>query len=1014
MSSSRCSLPASKTRQGPRGGQGADSTIDGGWLTRQVGALALRFQPHSFAARDADELADRYADALQHVVHVLELDAAWLPPITVFLTDVPLSADVTTEDGSRPASGLVIRAVHSPEEPCPAPELDLAPALLSHRLGAPPPTARFWDLGFAGYLASRSGRCPYHADASGRCRQAAAAGLLPPIEEMVSEADARVSAITTGAASAFAAYLIDRSGMVQYRRLLVTIRKDPGGGFERVYGQPLSVIDRDWRRWLDRTGRHGPSNWSTFRLLLPLARPHWRSGLVIFLYTLSAIGFSLALPLAFRFLIDDVLGQRPLQGSIPFVGPTGHVIAAGQEQLTVLAELVAVLSLLYLLNAAARLRLATRVSALGEAFVLDLRTRMLDILAHLPAAYFSNGTTADINQRVVYDTAAVQSAVVGALIPLVTSLLTAGLYASVLIALQPRLALVAALGLPFVALVYGLRRRNLRMAARERVRRLSALSAGVTELAAAHVLVKIYAAAPYLLERLVRRLRTHFQLNVAYSRESAMAGQAATLIMHLIQVGVLLVGGYIVVASNGRELGPGGLAAFYVLLNQLFGPVGQIASTRQSLTDASASLERVCELLSQATEQDPADGDELGPPRREIRFDGVSFAYRPEGRSVLKRLTLAIPAGATVAFVGPTGAGKSSLVHLLARLYDPSRGAVTWDGVDVRHAKLSSLRRQVGLVPQDAFLLSASVYENIRFGVKDVTAEDVEQAARLARAHDFITAMPEGYDTIVGEGGVGVSGGQRQRIALARALLRNPSVLILDEATSSLDASTQRGIQEGLRTGAQERTIVKIAHRLETVADADIIFVLDDGQLVEHGRHSDLLAANGLYARLFEDQMGGLAAVRQPAPRQAIRWLARLAPFASLSSTTLDDLSTRLTRIERQAGETIYVRGSESDELFVVGRGRVNVLVTGDSGEERIANTLGTGEAFGVSSFISREPRASGVRTVTDVMLFALSHAAFEAALGRSQASTSKAGVILSPPTPSTSTERLSSPSCAR
>ena len=460
---------------------------------------------------------------------------------------------------------------------------------------------------------------------------------------------------------------------------------------------------------------------------------------MILLYTLSSIGFSLALPLAFRFLIDNILGQRPLQEWVPFVGSTGHVIATGEEQLATLVRLTALLGLFYLLNAVARIGLATRVNALGEAFVLDLRRQMVGILARLPAAYFARTTTADVNQRVVHDTATLQRAVVGALIPLVASLLTAGLYASVLLTLQPRLALFAALGLPLLALLHRMRRRNLGVAARERVRRLSALSAGVSELAAAQVLVKLYSAAPYLLNHLGLRLEMHSQLNVAYARESSMVGQTATLVVHLIQVGVLLVGGYIVVASNGQELGPGGLAAFYVLLSQLFGPVNQIASTRQSLTDASASLERVSELLGQAAEQDPSDGVELEPPRRAIRFESVSFVYRPEGRSVLKSLTLAIPSGATVAFVGPTGAGKSSLVHLLTRLHDPTRGTVTWDGVDVRLAKLSSLRRQVGLVPQDSFLLNASVYENVRFGQEDVTEADVERTAD-SRIHVRLTA----------------------------------------------------------------------------------------------------------------------------------------------------------------------------------------------------------------------------------------------------------------------------------
>ena len=434
--------------------------IDEGWLTRQAGGLALRFRPHSYAAQDADDLADRYADAPQEVVRILELDVLGLPSIMVYVTDFPQPFGPTTDDGDRPSSGLVIRAVHAPEAPCPAPELDLVPALLSHYLGAPTPAARFWDAGLAGCLAGRSWRCPYHADASARCRQAATDGLLPPIEELVG--DTRMTATSASTASAFATYLISRFGMGRYLRLLRAARQDHPRAFEGVYGRQLALIDRDWRRRLDTLGRgNQPSTWDTVRLLLPLARPHWRSSLVILLYILSTIGFSLALPLAFRFLIDNILGQRPLQEWIPFVGSTGHVIATGEEQLATLVRLMALLGLFYLLNAVARIGLATRVNALGEAFVLDLRRQLVGILARLPAAYFARTTTADVNQRVVHDTATLQRAVVGALIPLVASLLTAGLYASVLFTLQPRLALFAALGLPLLALLHRMRRRNL-------------------------------------------------------------------------------------------------------------------------------------------------------------------------------------------------------------------------------------------------------------------------------------------------------------------------------------------------------------------------------------------------------------------------------------------------------------------------------------------------------------------------------------------------------------------------
>ena len=234
-------------------------------------------------------------------------------------------------------------------------------------------------------------------------------------------------------------------------------------------------------------------------------------------------------------------------------------------------------------------------------------------------------------------------------------------------------------------------------------------------------------------------------------------------------------------------------------------------------------------------------------------------------------------------------------MNLLPRLYSPTRGRITWDGVDMQDASLRSLRRQIALVPQDALLLGTTVYENIRFGLDGVSEADVRHAAELARAHEFIVNLADGYDTAVGERGAGLSGGQRQRLALARALLRDPSVLIIDEATSALDATTQRAVQLGLsqrlRGNQPPRTIVKIAHRLETVADADVIFVLDNGRLVEHGRHGELVAVGGLYAQLVADQIGTLADAVVPSRAQVIRWLAVLSPFADLPPGALAEMS---------------------------------------------------------------------------------------------------------------------------
>jgi ATP-binding cassette subfamily B protein len=264
-------------------------------------------------------------------------------------------------------------------------------------------------------------------------------------------------------------------------------------------------------------------------------------------------------------------------------------------------------------------------------------------------------------------------------------------------------------------------------------------------------------------------------------------------------------------------------------------------------------VERVSDVLIWPVETDRPDARDVGPLRDAIRFEHVSFGYNPE-QTVLHEMSLTIKAGTTVALVGATGSGKSTATVLLTRLFEPTSGRLTWDGTDVRALRRRALRQQVLLVPQESLLLGATVYENIRFGLMQVTPADVERAARLAQAHDFILDLPSGYDTIVGERGAGVSGGQRQRLALARALVRDPSVLILDEATSALDPTTQLAVQHGLREAMQGRTVIKIAHRLETVVESDLIVVLNEGRIVEQGRHADLLAEGGIYARLFEDQ----------------------------------------------------------------------------------------------------------------------------------------------------------------
>jgi ATP-binding cassette subfamily B protein len=312
-----------------------------------------------------------------------------------------------------------------------------------------------------------------------------------------------------------------------------------------------------------------------------------------------------------------------------------------------------------------------------------------------------------------------------------------------------------------------------------------------------------------------------------------------------------------VMAARGVTAGTMTVGDF-VLVNsyllQLYAPLGVLGTVYSSVKHSLTDVEAMTRLLEQPPEiADRPDASALAAPRGHIVFDRVSFAYDPR-RPILEEVSFEVPAGRTVAIVGPSGGGKSTIARLLFRFYDVGAGAITIDGQDIRDVTQLSLRRAIGVVPQDTVLFNDTLYYNIAYGRAGATPADVEQAARMARLHDFIQRLPEGYQTRVGERGLKLSGGEKQRVAIARMILKQPSVLIFDEATSALDSHTEQEIQVSLREVSIERTTVVIAHRLSTVVDADEILVLDGGRIVERGRHADLLAMGGAYASMWQRQ----------------------------------------------------------------------------------------------------------------------------------------------------------------
>jgi ATP-binding cassette subfamily B protein len=403
---------------------------------------------------------------------------------------------------------------------------------------------------------------------------------------------------------------------------------------------------------------------------------------------------------------------------------------------------------------------------------------------------------------------------------------------------------------------------------------------------------------------------------------------------------------------------------------QVIGPVQNISGITQGFQQATGAMDRVEEMLRVEPEiKDAPNATPIAPLARTIQLENVTFGYNP-GEPTLQDLNLVIPAGSSVALVGPSGCGKSTILNLVMRFYDPTGGRVLFDGVDIREATVDSVRNQIGVVFQDSVLFNISIRENIRLGKLDATDAEVENAARAAEIHELIMRLPDGYDTTVGERGGRLSGGQRQRMAIARAIIRNPPILILDEATSALDPLTEAAINETLTRIGQGRTTISVTHRIASVVHADRIFVLDRGRLVESGTHEELLQAGGLFAHLWQEQGGALGDGR---PRGVdLSHLRNVPIFAGLEAPALGQVAARLTPERFAPGETILRMGDVGDKMYIVQRGQVEVLAADPAMQLRPLAALREGDYFGEMALLRDAPRAATVRARTPVEAYSL------------------------------------------
>jgi ABC-type multidrug transport system fused ATPase/permease subunit len=538
--------------------------------------------------------------------------------------------------------------------------------------------------------------------------------------------------------------------------------------------------------------------------------------------------------------------------AIPWlVGRTVNAIEPPSDKgaIVPLALAIVVAGLLRLGLTVVRRLIAGRVSVAVE---FDLRERIYRHLQTLELGFFDAQQTGQLMSRATVDLQSIRFFLGYGLIFLTQNALTLLLASAVMFAIKPWLAALALAPVPFVVLSAARYSRYSRPAVQEIQQRLAELTAEVEESISGIRIVKAFAREEHMLGRFRRSVVRVFDQNIYSTRLQAFYSPMLGFLPSLGLAVVLLVGGRAVIDGT---LSLGDFTAFYTYLIMLTTPMRMLGMSLGMAQRAVASGNRMFEILDREPriESPPGAPALSGGPGR-VDLEGVSLAYDGAGPA-LEGIDLSIPAGRTVALVGPTGSGKTSLVALLARLYDPSRGTVRVDGTDLRSVDLHSLRSQVAFVADDSFLFSATVAENIAYAHPGASAEEIESAARRAQAHGFIERLPNGYRTMVGERGLTLSGGQRQRIAIARALLADPRILILDDATSSVDARTEARIKRGLSEAMAGRTTFIVAHRMSTISLADEVVVMDAGGIVDRGTHEELLVRCPLYAEIAEHGM---------------------------------------------------------------------------------------------------------------------------------------------------------------
>jgi len=583
----------------------------------------------------------------------------------------------------------------------------------------------------------------------------------------------------------------------------------------------------------------------TLRRLLRYLRPRlWQLGVVFLLAALSTI---------FGIVSPRIMGKATTALFEGLMARAAGIPGAGVD-FGRIARILVLLGLLYLISAAFGVVQQYVMAGIAQRTVYDLRNQVNEKLARLPLSFYDGQTHGEILSRVTNDVDTIAATLQQSLTQLITAIVTLVGVVVMMLSISPVLTLVTLVSLPLSAIVtVGVARRS-QTYFKAQQNALGELNGHVEETFTGHQVVKAFGREAEVVAEFDRINHRLYEAGWKAQFVSGVIMPLMGLVNNIGYVIVAVVGGVFV---TRRAVEIGDIQAFIQYARQFSQPITQTANIANIIQSTIAAAERVFELLDeQEVVPDPADLVRLDQPRGEVRFEDVRFRYKPE-EPLIEGLNLTARPGQVIAIVGPTGAGKTTLVNLLMRFYELHGGRITVDGVDTRRMRRGDLRGLFGMVLQDTWLFYGTIRENIAYGREGATEEEIVQAARMAHADGFIRALPDGYDTVLNEEASNLSQGQRQLLTIARAFLADPAMLILDEATSSVDTRTELQIQQAMQSLMKGRTSFVIAHRLSTIRDADLILVMDHGRIVEQGTHRELLAAGGHYADLYYSQFAG-------------------------------------------------------------------------------------------------------------------------------------------------------------